>query len=155
MAAQAPPYQTPIYIENLTLGQVAEVTGNLLDTDYLKTAESGQQQWNLDPSDMYKNEYFIKLNSNLTQVVQSPEEESAQAFTTTQGDRNQNGGIQVWVLEQLQVGSNVWALRNYKTQMYLYVDYSGDQPGQTKVPIVVRQNTYPQDQHVQWKFTQV
>ena len=62
---QSPPYHTPIYLESAQLGQVAEVTqddssGNrFLDTDYMNAAESAKQQWNLDPSDMSRNEYSV------------------------------------------------------------------------------------------------
>ena len=151
MAAQDPPYHTPIYLENVTLGEVAEVSGNLLDTDYENAANSGQQQWNLDPWQIPLNQYFLKLDKDTTHVVQSPEEESAQAFMALQGNANENCGIQVWELK-LQTEPNIWTLKNPKTNMYLYADYS--QPGQTKIPIIVR-SALPEDPHVQWKITKV
>ena len=102
MANNQPPYHTPIYLESLHLGQVAEATspssGSVLDTDYVKVTEASVQQWNLDPSNIYANEYFVKLNCDSTEVLQSPTEESARAFINLQGDRNENGGIQVSIL---------------------------------------------------------
>ena len=102
MSNDQPPYHTPIYIETLRLGQLAEVTspssGALLDTDFMKDTERNAQQWNLDPSNIFNNEYFVKLNYDATLVLQSPTEESERAFICLQGDRNENGGIQVSVL---------------------------------------------------------
>ena len=100
MANNQPPYHTPIYLESLHIGQVAEVSsppssGSVLDTDFVNATEASVQQWNLDPSNIYANEYFVKLNSDSTKVLQSPTEESARAFIYLQGDRNANGGIQV------------------------------------------------------------
>ena len=66
MANQPPPYHVPVYIEPEPLGQVAEVkspsSGSVLDTDYIKSTEDNVQQWNLDPSEISVNEYFVKLN---------------------------------------------------------------------------------------------
>lgn len=159
MMANTPPYHTPIYFENLSLGQVAEVTKDpsgksYLDTDYKKPTDHSQQQWNLDPSDMSKHEYFVKLQSDDTHVLESPEEECGRAFMNLQGNRYDNGGIQVWVLEQLQIGPNMWALRNFKTQLYLYLDYDGGGQPQPKVPIIVRKASV-HDQNAQWKITLV
>ena len=150
MAVQAPPYHTPIYLESVSLGQVAEVFGDLLDINGVNPADKDQQQWNLDPWQMQKNQYFLKLNKDTTMVVQSPEEEQAQAFMAVQGDATLNGGIQVWVLEQ--VGSNVWTFKNYKTEMYLYAEDRGE-PGIS--PVIV-QSASPQDlvPEVQWKIIQ-
>lgn len=157
MATQAPPYHTPIYLENVALAsEVAEVSGSLLDTDYVNAADSSQQQWNLDPWQMPQDQYFLKLNKDSSHVVQSPQEESARAFMALQGDVNQNGCIQVWVLIPLtKAGSNIWALKNCNTQMYLCTDIS--QPGQTKVPIIVRRvcPDLEEDPHAQWKITKV
>ena len=150
--AQVPPYHTPIYLENVALAEVAEVTGSLLDTDYLNPADSDQQQWNLDPWQIQQDQFFLKLNKDTSCVVQTPEEESAQAFMKIQGDVYHNHGIQVWVLEPL-AGSNMWALKNLNTQWYLCTDYS--QPGQTKVPIIVRPASPEDDPHAQWKITEV
>ena len=63
--------------------------------------------------------------------------------------------MQVWILEQVLVGPDMWAwtLKNFKTQMYLYLEYDG-KAGQTKVPIIVR-NSSPQDQNAQWKIAEV
>ena len=61
--------------------------------------------------------------------------------------------MQVWILEQLQIGPNMWALKNFKTGMYLYLEYNGT-AGQTKVPIIVRKAS-PQDQNAQWKINEV
>ena len=155
MASETPPYHTPIYLENLSLGQVAEVTPNFyLDTDYVNPAESSQQQWNLDPSEISRNEYFVKLNGDSTHVLESPEKEGDQAYMKIQGDRYVNHGIQVWVLEQLQVGPSMWALKNVKTEMYLYVDNSGGGQPQAHLPIIVRKAT-PHDQNAQWKINEV
>ena len=153
MATQVPPYHTPIYLENVALAEVAEVSGNLLDTDYVNPADSGQQQWNLDPWQIPQDEYFLKLCKDSSNVVQSPEEESAQAFMCTQGNAIDNCGIQVWVLEPQDGSNNMWALKNHKTQMYLCTDYS--QSGQTKVPIIVRKASPKEDPHAQWKINKV
>ena len=101
MSNNLPPYHIPIYIETLRLGQLAEVTspasGALLDTDYMKDTERNVQQWNLDPSNIFQNQYFVKLNYDATLVLQSPTEESERAFISLQGNRYENGGIQVSV----------------------------------------------------------
>ena len=154
MANQPPPYHVPVYIEPEPLGQVAEVkspsSGSVLDTDYIKSTEDNVQQWNLDPSEISVNEYFVKLNCNSTLVLESPLEESAQAFINIQGDRNRNGGIQVWTMEQVPGSSDMCTLRNFKTRMYLCLNYDGHgQPGQPGVSIVVAS---PQDQNAQWRI---
>ena len=61
--------------------------------------------------------------------------------------------LQVWILEQLQVGPNMWTLKNFKTGMYLYLDYNGA-AGQTKIPIIVR-SASPLDENAQWNITPV
>ena len=101
MASNQPPYHTSIYLESIQqqLRQVAEVTspysGSFLDTDLLNTAEASVQQWNLDPFNLPNNQFFVKLNSDLQQVLESPLDESSRAFINLQGDANRNGGIQV------------------------------------------------------------
>ena len=100
---------------------------------------------------MATNEYFVKLNSDRTQVIQSPEEECGRAFVTLQGNRDYNGGIQVWILEQYSVGSNVWTLRNYKTNMYLIVR---NDSGQSKAPVIVCHQPAGPGQDAQWKITE-
>ena len=52
-------------------------------------------------------------------VIESPEA-PGQAFKNIQGNRIDNGGIQVWVFEKVK--TDTWRLRNFKTGLYLYLD---------------------------------
>ena len=87
MASQPPPYHTPVYLENVFFKQMAETvtdsTGTQvieLDNDNLNPVEKDSHEWNLDPFSMATNEYFVKLNCDTTQVIQSSEEECGRPF---------------------------------------------------------------------------
>ena len=154
MAESNPPYHTPVYIKNVLTDEVLEVTqdssGNrVLDVDIENSAASSWQVWNLDPWQMDQNQYFVKLNDDSSSVVNPPQEEGGQAFMKLQGDVNRNGGIQVWILEPVPgAGPNMWALKNYKTGWYLYVDKSDGQP-KTKIPVIAG-NASVDDKNAQW-----
>ena len=157
MAEGNPPYHTPVYIKNVPTGELLEVTqdssGNrVLDVDVVNPAASSSQVWNLDPWNMYQNQYFVKLYDDASHkgdVVNPPQEEGGQAMMKLQGDANRNDRLQVWILEPVpDAGPNIWALKNCKTGWYLYVDKSDGQP-QTKIPIIAR-TASTHDQNAQW-----
>ena len=150
-----PPYHFPVYIKNVRVSsEVAEVTEDasgkrLVDVDYPNPTAVSQQQWNLEPWNLDKNEFFIKLNSDTTYMLQSPVQEGDQAFMALQGDFYKNGGIQVWTVEHAsQFSPTSWIFRNYKTEMQLYLEMTGGQP-KSKMPVTVR-IVSPTDQNTHW-----
>lgn len=157
--SNVPPYHVPVYVKNvLVSSEVAEVTvdasnNRRVDVDYFNPSAVAQQQWNLDPWNLDKNEFFLKLNSDSTHVLQSPIQEGEQAFMCLQGDFYKNGGIQVWVVEHASPYSSSWILRNYKTEMLLYLEMSGGQP-RSKMPVTVRIAS-PTDQNAHWMINEV
>ena len=159
MAQQdVPPYQRPVYIAPVAIGlQVAQAESakpnSVLRTGYINPPGATVQQWNIDPSDISKQEFFVKLNSDSTLVLQSPVEDGASAFIATQGDRYRNGGIQVWIFQK--IGSDTWQLKNFKTGMYLYLDYDGHGHGEPGNRILTRTSTAGSFQNTDWKITLV
>ena len=153
-----PPYHEPVYIAPSAVGQVAEVesaiSDSVLRTGYIKPPGATVQQWNIDPSEIDKQEFFVKLNSKPTLVLESPVEDGARAFINLQGDRYENGGIQVWIFKR--IGSDTWQLKNFKTGMYLYLAYDGHgHPGESGIPILTRTSTGGAFQNTDWKITPV
>ena len=158
--AQSPPYHVPIYmIPDNVPGQVAQAespsSGSAVDTGYIKPPGVKSQQWNIDPSVLDKNEFFVKLNSDSSLVLEAPENEADSAFINTQGDRNVNGGIQVWVFEP--ISANQWRLKNFKTERYLYLNYDGrGESGAPGIQIVTRTDpTSGLSHNADWKITDV
>ena len=61
---------------------------------YVNESTMKKQQFRLDPSQLDKNEFFVKLHAT-SLVLEAPEKEGEPPFLSTQGDRYTNGGIQV------------------------------------------------------------
>ena len=151
-----PPIHVPVYLEPVPLGlqQVAEVKStavdSVLDTGYKNPAEAQLQQWWIDPSIEEESQYFVHLNDSVNHphVLQSPEQDGNRCFINEQGDRHENGGIQVWIFESVgDPTNNVWLLRNFKTDFYLYLNSQG---GETGIPIIAVR--YPSlESNAEWK----
>lgn len=151
-----PPIHVPVYLESVPLGlqQVAEVKStavySVLDTGYKNPAEPRLQQWWIDPSEEEESQFFVHLNDSEghPHVLQSPEQDGYRCFINEQGDRTENGGIQVWIFESIgDPTNNVWRLRNFKTNFYLYLD---GKAGETGIPIIALRYP-PLESNVEWK----
>ena len=138
-----------VYLEPVTeLQQVAEVKSTAyrsdLDTDYKNPADTQRQLWNIDASDQYKGEFFVHLNSVRTSALTTPEQDGGNSYIDIQGNRWENGGIQVWVFESVGDPANsIWRLRNFKTNFYLSY-----QPGPPGAPIIA---VLDPQQRSEWK----
>ena len=150
-----PPYQVPVRIAPVAVGQVALVaspnSGARLITNYVHKPFD-VQIWNIDPSNIANKEYFIKLQFHKHLVIESPETPGP-VFIKTQGDRFINGGIQVWIFEEVENGK--WRLRNYKTGLYLYLDYDGRGHGQPGIPINASDQPTGRFDNTYWTITKL
>ena len=149
-----PPYQVSVYISPVALKeQVLEVQNPIAGAPTftsLRHPPEGNQQWNIDPSQITRNEFFVKLASNTTLVLQSPESPGPVTLEL-QGDRTINGGIQVWIFENYQPGT--WRLKNFKTGFYLYLNYDGK--GEPLIPVAANPSLVGAYSNADWNVTQV
>ena len=153
--AKSPPYHTKIYFEvvdnNLLVISRESDSSNNLETRY--KASHLPNQFELDPSNWYRNEYFIKLDYGT--VFQSPDTAGSGVFLATHLGSINSGGSQVWVFESL--GNDVWAVKNLKTMMYLAVESScgpGDAMGPPYRQIIVKDVDPREDKSAQWRITE-
>ena len=114
--------------------------GTVLRTGNMYTHHTVTQHWNIDPSHIEKNEFFVHLNSDSTLVLESPANGGGRVFINEQGNRDINGGSQVWIFEP--GGADIWHLKNFKTGLYLYLD--GGKPQSPGAPIIVRSDSHDQ-----------
>ena len=75
------------------------MTSSVLDTGYKNPAEARLQQWWIDPWIEEESQFFVHLNEDHSKVLQSPEQDGYRCFINEQGNRWENGGIQVWIFE--------------------------------------------------------
>jgi len=154
---QSPPYSKSVYLLPAALEsqQVVEAESasakSDLDTGYKSPADANLQRWFVDPSILDENQFFVHLDYNHALVLQSPEEDGANCFLCEQGDRYLNGGIQVWIFESVgDPAAGLWRLRNFKTNLYVYLNYNGQGPAPTGLPIVARLNPQYGDSNANW-----
>ena len=154
---QSPPYSKSVYLLPATLEsqQVVEaesaVAKSDLDTGYKSPVDQSHQRWFIDPSILDQNQFFVHLDSDHTLVLESPEENGGNCFINVQGDRLDNGGIQVWIFESVgDPTAGLWRLRNFKTNFYIYLNYNGQGPAPTGLPIVARLNPLYGDSNANW-----
>ena len=154
---QLPPYSKSVYLLPAALEsqQVAEaesaVAKSDLDTGYKSPVDPKLQRWFIDPSILDQNQFFVHLDSDFALVLESPEEDGGNCFINTQGDRYLNGGIQVWIFESVgDPSAGFWRLRNFKTNFYVYLNYNGQGPAPTGLPIVARLNPQCGDSNANW-----
>ena len=153
---QSPPYGKSVYLLPASLeSQVVEAetasAKSDLDTGYKSPVVRRNQRWFIDPSILDQNQFFVHLDSDRTLVLQSPEENGGNIFLNLQGDRYVDGGIQVWIFESVgDPTAGLWRLRNFKTNLYLYLNYNGQGPAPTGLPIVGRLNPPYGDSNADW-----
>ena len=125
LPGDVPPLQSPVVIVPVSLvkDQMVIEAHSMDPEAILFTNDLGGtvelQQWFIVPSNISANEFFVKMYYEKGMVIESPQV-SGQAFINIQGDRIENGGIQVWVFEKVK--TDIWRLRNFKTGLYLYLD---------------------------------
>ena len=154
---QSPPYSKSVYLLPAALEsqQVVEaksaVAESDLDTGYKSPVDQNLQRWVIDPSILDQNQFFVHLESDFTLVLESPEEDGGNCSIKTQGNRYQNKGIQVWIFESIgDPTAGFWRLRNFKTNLYVYLNYNGQGPAPTGLPIVARLNPTYGDSNANW-----
>ena len=150
--AQKPPLHTKIYFEvvdnNLLVISRESDSSNILETRY--KASQLPNQFEIDPSNWFRNEYFIKLDYGT--VFQSPDTAGSGVFLATHLGSINSGGSQVWVFENLsEFGNDVWAIMNLKTMMYLAVESSC---GSGDAKIIVKDVNPREDKSAQWRITE-
>ena len=154
---QLPPYSKSVYLLPAAFEsqQVVEaesaVAKSDLDTGYKSPDDQRNQRWFIDPSILDQNQFFVHLDSDFTLVLESPEEDGGNIFLNLQGDRYENGGIQVWIFESVRdPTAGLWRLRNFKTNFYVYLNYNGQSPAPTGLPVVARLNPPYGDSNADW-----
>ena len=160
MAQAHPPYDSPkpFYLVSKNIGLQAVTAAsdqyvmgkdNLVkEIRYINESTMKRQQFRLDPSQLDKNEFFVKLHAT-SLVLEAPGKEGEPPFLNSQGSVDINGGIQVWVFES--VDADYWRLRNLKTKMYLYLNFDGrGEGGSPGTPIITHRDS--ESGNADWKL---